>query len=513
MDAGYFWLWSQINPCPRKGTSRTRCPVKKTRSHPQRKQWQWTNNPPPQIIICQHYWPCYCWQNSKIFRKRPSCPENPSSNGWRPPHSIQILTQWLVLWCRNSPLPRKDIYPRSRHPETGLSQKIPWSPNHWTPWIPENQTAPDCWTLVARNGPLNPIISRETLPFKQISYNLITDLLVSNGFNSLLVMVDHGLSKGVILCPTKKTITTEGISTIIFRKLYTRFRLFNKIISDWGPQFAAKFQKELRRILRYKLALSLAYHPQTDGETKRVNQEIKTYLQIFCGSNSLEWTEQIPMAKFVHNIRPHSVTGKSPFYLIMGYEPQALPDITNKTNLPAVEKRLDEIVKARNKASAAHKLARQTMKNWIQSKFTPFINGDKVWLEARNLRRNIVNPKFATKREGPFKITKVLSSLSYQLEIPKTWKIHLVFHASLLTPYKENNIHGPNYPQPPPDLINGEEEYEVEWILKHQGCPKHHQYLIRWKGYAANEDSWQSEANLRNASELLQEYKKRAKLL
>ena len=360
--------------------------------------------------------------------------------------------------------------------------------------------------------PLNPIISRETLPFKQISYNLITDLLVSNGFNSLLVMVDHGLSKGVILCPTKKTITTEGISTIIFRKLYTRFRLFNKIISDWGPQFAAKFQKELGRILRYKLALSLAYHPQTDGETKRVNQEIKTYLQIFCGSNSLEWTEQIPMAKFVHN-RPHSVTGKSPFYLIMGYEPQALPDITNKTNLPAVEKRLDEIVKARNKASAAHKLARQTMKNWIQSKFTPFINGDKVWLEARNLRRNIVNPKFATKREGPFKITKVLSSLSYQLEIPKTWKIHLVFHASLLTPYKENNIHGPNYPQPPPDLINGEEEYEVEWILKHQGCPKHHQYLIRWKGYAANEDSWQSEANLRNASELLQEYKKRAKLL
>ena len=80
--------------------------------------------------------------------------------------------------------------------------------------------------------PLNPIISRETLPFKQISYNLITDLLVSNGFNSLLVMVDHGLSKGVILCPTKKTITTEGIATIIFRKLYTRFRLFNKIISD-----------------------------------------------------------------------------------------------------------------------------------------------------------------------------------------------------------------------------------------------------------------------------------------
>ena len=153
------------------------------------------------------------------------------------------------------------------------------------------------------------------------------------------------------------------------------------------------------------------------------------------------------------------------------------------------------------------------MKSHIQSKFTPFTAGDKVWLKARNLKRNIINPKFAAKREGPFKITKVLSSLSYQLEIPKSWKIHPVFHASLLTPYKENDIHGPNYPQPPPDLINGEEEYEVERILKHRGRPKCHQYLIRWKGYTADEDSWQNEADLRNASELLQEYKRRAKLL
>ena len=67
--------------------------------------------------------------------------------------------------------------------------------------------------------PLNPIISKETLPFKQISYDLITNLPTSNGFDSLLVMVDHGLSKGVILCPTKKTITAEGVATIIFRKL------------------------------------------------------------------------------------------------------------------------------------------------------------------------------------------------------------------------------------------------------------------------------------------------------
>ena len=79
---------------------------------------------------------------------------------------------------------------------------------------------------------LNPIKSGKTLPFKQISYDLITDLPILNGFDSLLVMVDQGLTKGVILCPTKKMISVEGIATIIFRKLYSCFGLFDKIISD-----------------------------------------------------------------------------------------------------------------------------------------------------------------------------------------------------------------------------------------------------------------------------------------
>ena len=159
------------------------------------------------------------------------------------------------------------------------------------------------------------------------------------------------------------------------------------------------------------------------------------------------------MAEFVHNIRPHSTTRKSPFQLIMGYQPQALPDISNKTDLPAVEKRLDELVKARDEAQAAHELARQLMKNRIRGKTTTFEIGDKVWLEARNLRRNVVDPKFAPKREGPFKIKKVLSTLSYQLELPKSWKIHPTFHISLLSPYKETGTHGPNYIQPPPELL------------------------------------------------------------
>ena len=175
------------------------------------------------------------------------------------------------------------------------------------------------------------------------------------------------------------------------------------------------------------------------------------------------------MAEFVHNHRPHSTTSKSPFYLMLGYEPQAIPSIIETTHLPALEDRLRNLDTSQKEALAVHKLTQQLMKNQIKSKFTPFEVNDKVWLEARKLKWSIIDPKFAPKREGPFTITKVLSPLSYKLKLPTSWKILPVFHASLLTPYHENKIHRLNFLAPHPDLIDNEEEYEIERILKHRG--------------------------------------------
>ena len=96
--------------------------------------------------------------------------------------------------------------------------------------------------------------------------------------------------------------------------------------------------------------------------------------------------DHIPMAEFVHNHHPHSTTGKSPFYLMLGYEPQAIPSIIETTHLPALEDCLRNLDTSRKEALAAHKLAQQLMRNQIKSKFTPFKVNDQVWLEARNLK-------------------------------------------------------------------------------------------------------------------------------
>jgi hypothetical protein len=120
--------------------------------------------------------------------------------------------------------------------------------------------------------------------------------------------------------------------------------------------------------------------------------------------------------------------------------------------------------------------------------------------------------KLAPKREGPFSITEVLSPLSYRLKLPSQWRIHPVFHAALLSPYRETNEHGPNFLEPPPDLIEGEKEYEVEAIIAHKKVGRTTRYLVKWKDYPTSENSWEPEGFLKNASNLLLAYKRKKNL-
>jgi hypothetical protein len=131
-------------------------------------------------------------------------------------------------------------------------------------------------------------------------------------------------------------------------------------------------------------------------------------------------------------------------------------------------------------------LLKHALRKKGQRHFHPFSVGQRVWLEGTNLKTSHPTKKFAPKRYGPFPITDVISLVIYRLTLPLSWKIHNVFHVSLLTPYKETEEHGPNFAEPPPELIDEQEEYKVEQILASRlyGCWKKLQYLIRWKGYS-----------------------------
>jgi hypothetical protein len=138
----------------------------------------------------------------------------------------------------------------------------------------------------------------------------------------------------------------------------------------------------------------------------------------------------------------------------------------------------------------------------------PFAVSSKVWLEATNLKLpSNLTPKLAPRRYRPFKVVAQISKVAYKLSLPSHWKIHNVFHASLLMPYCETQQHGPNFLEPPPDIIEGEPEWEVKRILQERtyGHWKKKQYLVRWKGYSPSHDEWIPEEDL-HAPDLLAEF-------
>ena len=128
------------------------------------------------------------------------------------------------------------------------------------------------------------------------------------------------------------------MARLYHEQVYRRFGLPDKFISDRGPQFASKVFQELRKHLGIKSKMSTAYHPQTDGQTERINQELEQYLRLYVNHRQSDWSEWLSLAEFAYNNREHSATKMSPFYANSGRHPIDLADIrTASSNLSAEE--------------------------------------------------------------------------------------------------------------------------------------------------------------------------------
>ncbi|ESK81271.1 hypothetical protein Moror_8474 [Moniliophthora roreri MCA 2997] len=182
------------------------------------------------------------------------------------------------------------------------------------------------------------------------------------------------------------------------------------------------------------------------------------------------------------------------------------------TNILSIEECLQELKRVREETMSLLELARQQMIQWEKRKLEKFKVGQKVWLEGKNLAIRYPTKKLALKREGPFKILEVLRPVTYKLDLPHQWKIHPVFHAALLTPFKETEAHRPSFTEPPPDLIEGFKEYEVEVIIGHRLKKIPREFLVLYTGYDSSHNQWIKMEGMINCLELYKDYIKKHKL-
>jgi len=212
-------------------------------------------------------------------------------------------------------------------------------------------------------GELHPLQIPD-LRWDTLSVDFVVELLLSSGHDAVMTVVDS-VSKRAHFIPTHTTVTAEGAAWLFLHQVWKLHGLPKYVVSDRGPQFVARFTRELYRLLGIKLASSTAWHPQTNGQTEHVNQELDQYLQLFVNEQQDDWYDLLPMAEFQHNNHVHSAT-QQPLFLLdtgciprMGFEPQQ-----NHSNLETVNEFMERMRMAIEEAKSAIRKAQDDMKRY-----------------------------------------------------------------------------------------------------------------------------------------------------
>ena len=338
--------------------------------------------------------------------------------------------------------------------------------------------------------------------------DLITGLPLVDGYDAIIVYIDH-YSKQVHVIPTTSEVDAEGVADIHYREIFRLHGIPTKIVSDRGPQFAARIMKALYNRLGITHALTTAYHPQSNGQTERANQEVERHLRLFTNSRQDDWVKYLPSAEFVLNSRRHSAHQMAPFEIMYGYRPDFTVPAGPPTKFPALNARLEHLQESRKEAEAALRDEKRAMKETFErGKKAPhtFTPGQKVWLSSKDISLTSASRKLAVRQLGPYTVAERTGELTYRLILPPTMRQHPVFHVDRLSPWEGNDIQGEQPPPPDPIQIDDALEYEVEQILDSRKYRNQLQYLVKWQGYDQGHNSWEPATNLTHCTELIKTF-------
>ena len=197
-----------------------------------------------------------------------------------------------------------------------------------------------------------------------LTVDFIMKLPVVAGKNAILVICDR-LSKMTHFVATTEGTSVEGLVRLLQDNVWKLHRLPESVVSDRGPQFVAELTRELNRMLGIKTKLSMAFHPQTDGQTERMNQELEQYLWFFIEHRQKNWLEWLVVVEFAVNNKVHMATKVSPFMENYRKELRMGGDIKRKEKVKSATVFIERIKKVHEEVEVVLRKTQEEMKRYM----------------------------------------------------------------------------------------------------------------------------------------------------
>lgn len=318
-------------------------------------------------------------------------------------------------------------------------------------------------------------------------------LPTSQGNDAILVVVDR-LTKMAHFIPTVTTADSAETSRLVLTNIVRLHGVPDDIVSDRGSVFTSRVWELMCERLKIERKLSTAFHPQTDGQTERINQIMEQYLRAFCGYEQDDWVTLLPFAEFSYNNAESASTKVSPFLANYGFNPsmdydRAVVPQSNEVSL------LDDIKEVQNYLTQELTLAQERYKHFADDRRSVADKlevGDRAWVSTENIRTTRPMKKLDYQWIGPYKVTRKINDVAFEVALPASIRIHNVFHSSKLRKYsdKDSPPRARN-PTPLPLVIQDQEYHEVERILDSRTSGRSVRYFVDWKGFGIKDRTWE----------------------
>ena len=347
-----------------------------------------------------------------------------------------------------------------------------------------------------------------------VTMDLITQLPpTKTGYDAIAVFVDK-LSKMTHIEPCSTTIDAPEFADLLLRTVFRHHGLPRSIISDRDARFTGHFLTTLAERLEFRQRLSTAFHPQTDGQTERMNRVVEDMIRHYVGPYHDDWDTKLALAEFAINNSWQASIGDTPFHALYGEHPHTPTSLsirdTVPSRTPATQQWIEQYAERTARARKCILAAQDRQKAYADRsrRAVKYSRGQFVWLSAKHVHFKAGGPiKFMPKYIGPFRITdeigprdpetgEVTLVTACRLELPANYRLHPVFHVSLLKPHLSD---GTPVPGPAPIELDtdGTPIFVAEALIAERiGRTKETQFLVRWQGYSPAHDTWELESDI-----------------